>query len=57
MKLNKFTVILRSKGWTIEDACGRWGIRIATYHDRCRNQKMHNQLRDMCTGLPNKIEE
>ena len=56
MTLNKFTMILRSRGWTISDACKRWGIRDATYYDRTNNPKMHSQLEDMCKGIPDKME-
>lgn len=57
MKLSKFTVILRSRGWTIEDACEWWGMRTATYYDRCRNERLHNQLESMCKGMDNKMDE
>ena len=53
MTISEFTLILRSKGWTVESACERWDIRMATYYARCRNESLHSQLRDMCHGLPN----
>lgn len=52
---HKATKILKSKGWTIEEACERWGIRIATYSARCNNSSLVVQLEDMCRGLEDKL--
>ena len=49
--MNKFTLIIHNKGWTVKDACASWGIRYATYNDRCNNARMFNQLECMCNGL------
>jgi hypothetical protein len=49
------TRILTSKGWTIEQACERWCIRVATYNARCNNESLVQQLEDMCNGLEDKI--
>lgn len=49
--MNKFTLIIQSKGWKVGDACKHWDIRYATYNARCNNSKMHNQLECMCLGL------
>jgi hypothetical protein len=48
------TRILTGKGWTVEQACARWGMRIATYNARCNNLSLVQQLEDMCNGLENK---
>ena len=53
---HKATRILTSKGWTVEDACKRWRIRIGTYNARCNNPKLNIQLEDMCRGLESRIE-
>lgn len=50
------TRILTSKGWLVEDACKRWGIRVETYNARCNNPKLVIQLEDMCRGLENRNE-
>lgn len=55
--MNKFTLIIHNKGWTVKDACEYWGIRYATYNDRCNNPRMHNQLEGMCLGLEDKTNE
>jgi len=51
------TRILTSKGWTVEDACTRWSMRIGTYNARCNNYKLVTQLEDMCRGLEDKLNE
>lgn len=50
------TRILTSKGWLVEDACARWGIRIATYNARCNNPDLVGQLEDMCKGLEDRLD-
>ena len=52
--MNKFTLIIHNKGWSVSDACEYWGIRYATYNARCNNPKMFNQLECMCLGLEEK---
>lgn len=52
--MNKFTLIIHNKGWTVNDACLYWDIRYKTYNARCNNPKMFNQLECMCNGLENK---
>ncbi len=52
--INNFTRIIRSRGWTVREACEYWGIRYDTYNRRCRNPKMKAQLLSMCRGLKNK---
>jgi len=54
--MNKFTLIVHNKGWTVKDACAHWGIRYETFNKRCNSDKMHNQLESMCRGLEGKIE-
>lgn len=49
--MNKFTLIIHNKGWTVTKACEYWGIHYDTYNKRCNNPKMHNQLESMCQGL------
>ena len=55
--MNKFTLIIHNKGWTVKDAIEYWGIRYATYNARCNNPKMLNQLECMCRGLEDKTNE
>jgi len=50
------TRILTAKGWTVEDACSRWSMRIGTYNARCNNPKLVIQLEDMCRGLEDKTK-
>lgn len=52
--MNKFTLIIHNKGWTVTDACSYWGIHYDTYNKRCNNPKMFNQLESMCLGLENR---
>lgn len=54
--MNKFTLIIHNKGWTVKEACEYWGIHYDTYNKRCNNTKMHNQLESMCNGLEPKGE-
>lgn len=51
MMINSFTRIIRSRGWTVKEACEHWGIRYDTYNRRCNNAKMKAQLICMCRGL------
>lgn len=53
---NKFTEIIRKRGWLVKDACSYWDIRLATYSARINNSDMHNQLECMCEGLPRRIQ-
>ena len=52
----EFTTIIHSKGWTVWDACERWGIRYDVWRRTCRNiqDKHKQQLRDRCAGLERK---
>jgi hypothetical protein len=52
---HRATRILTGKGWTVEQACFRWGMRIATYNARCNNPSLVQQLEDMCNGLEDKL--
>ena len=54
---HKATRILSGKGWLVEDACARWGIRVETYNARCNNSSLVQQLEDMCRGLEDKLNE
>lgn len=54
---NEFTKIVQSKGWTVTRACELWGIRYATFYARVNNPKKHQELRSMCLGLQNLIED
>ena len=49
--INNFTRVVRSRGWTVREACEYWGIRYDTYNRRCNNKKMKAQLLCMCRGL------
>ena len=49
--INNFTRVIRSRGWTVREACEYWGIRYDTYNRRCNNPKMKAQLLSMCMGL------
>jgi hypothetical protein len=49
--INNFTRIVRTRGWTVREACEHWGIRYDTYNRRCNNIKMKAQLLCMCKGL------
>ncbi len=53
--MNKFTLIIHNKGWSVKDACEYWGIRYATYNSRCNNARLHSQLESMCNGLEDKL--
>lgn len=52
--MNRFTLTIHNKGWTVKDACEHWGIHYDTYNSRCNNSKMHNQLECLCNGLVDK---
>lgn len=49
--MNKFTLIVHNKGWTVKAACEYWGVRYETFNKRCNSERMHNQLECMCLGL------
>ena len=49
--INNFTRIVRSRGWTVREACEHWGIPYDTYNRRCNNPRMKMQLLCMCRGL------
>ena len=53
--MNKFTLIIHNKGWTVKEAIKFWGIDYSTYNRRCNNERYHNQLESMCNGLEGKI--
>jgi len=55
--MNRFTLLLHNKGWTVKEACERWGIHYDTYNRRCNDDKFHNQLEDMCRGLEDLTNE
>lgn len=55
--MNKFTLIIHNKGWTVTEACEYWNIHYDTYNKRCNNPKMHNQLKCMCDGLKSRMIE
>lgn len=57
MVKHKATRIINSKGWNIEEACERWGIRLATYNARCNSFKAITQLEDMCRGLEDRLND
>jgi len=52
--MNKFTLIIHNKGWTVKDACKHWGIRYETYNRHCNDDKFMNKLECMCKGLEDK---
>jgi len=49
--MNRFTLIIHNKGWSVKGACAHWNIHYDTYNARCNNPKMFNQLECMCNGL------
>ena len=49
--MNRFTLIIHNKGWTVAKAIAHWDINYSTYNRRCNNPKMFNQLESMCMGL------
>ena len=49
--IHNFTRIIRSRGWTVDEACAHWGLLYSTYNRRCNNPKMKAQLLCMCRGL------
>ena len=55
--MNKFTLILHNKGWTVKDACAYWGIHYDTYSRHKEDQRFQNKLECMCLGLRNKSNE
>ena len=55
--INKFTLAIHNKGWTVTEACQFWGIHYDTYARRCKNLKFKNQLESMINGLEDKLEE
>ena len=54
--MNRFTLIIHNKGWSVGDACAHWNIHYDTYNARCNNPKMFNQLECMCNGLDSKLD-
>ena len=50
-------MILNGKGWNVNEACIRWGMRIATFNARCNNPSLVQQLEDMCNGLKDRLNE
>ena len=52
--IHDFTRIIRSRGWTVREACEHWGIKYETYNKRCNNERMKAQLFCMCRGLERK---
>jgi hypothetical protein len=52
--MNKFTLIIHNKGWTVKEACQHWGIRYETYNRHCNSDKFANRLESMCNGLFNR---
>jgi hypothetical protein len=52
--MNKFTLIIHNKGWTVKEACQHWGIRYETYNRHCNSEKFANRLESMCNGLFNR---
>lgn len=52
MAINKYTLILHEKGWTVVNACKYWGMRYETFYSRSKNKKFEKQLECMCKGLP-----
>ena len=52
--MNKFTLIIHNKGWTVKEACQHWGIRYETYNRHCNSEKFANRLESMCNGLESK---
>lgn len=54
---HKATMILNGKGWNVNEACIRWGMRIATFNARCNNPSLVQQLEDMCNGLKDRLNE
>ena len=55
MVMNSFTLIIHNKGWTVKEACKRWGIRYETYNRQCNTDKFTNRLEDMCKGLEDRL--
>ena len=53
--MNKYTLIIHNKGWTVKEACKHWGIRYETYNRHCNSEKFANRLESMCNGLPDLI--
>ena len=52
--MNKFTLMLHNKGWTVEAACEFWNIHYSTYARRSNNSKFYNQLECLIKGLESK---
>lgn len=57
LMMNKFTLMIHNKGWSVKDACEYWGIHYDTYNKRCNSPKFHNQLECMCNGLEDKLND
>ena len=55
--MNKHTLIIHNKGWTVKEACAHWGIRYETYNKQCNKVKFQNRLKCMCNGLEDRLNE
>ena len=53
--MNKYTLIIHNKGWTVKEACKHWGIRYETYNRHCNSEKFANRLESMCNGLEDRL--
>ena len=55
--MNEFTLKIKLKGWTVDEACEHWGYHYDTYKRYKNNFRYHNRLRCLINGLEDKNEE
>ena len=52
VEVNKYTAMIHSKGWKVEDALKRWRIHRNTWLRMRQSEKDKVKLLDMINGLP-----
>ena len=54
MVVNKFTLMIHNKGWSVREACEYWGFSYDTYLRKRSAKRYENQLNCLINGLPKK---
>lgn len=52
--MNKYTLMLKLKGWLVKDALFHWGISVDTWQRWRKQDKKRCMLEDMINGLEDK---
>ena len=55
--VNKHTIALNAKGYTIKEALNRWGYSVKWWHSSKNNPARDDLLTDLINGLPSKKKE